>query len=179
MTMIGYVMGPSGAGKDTLLALARRALEGSTILFAHRFVTRDAAAGHENFIGLSAREFETRARLDLFAFTWQAHGLRYGISREIELWRDAGCRVVVSGSRAHFTSALMQRQDVTPILITAPPEILAERLRRRGREDEAAQAERLARAAAFEIDHPRLVRIVNDAAPEAGASRLVQALRAL
>src|SRR5690606_30537832 len=63
MTMIAYVMGPSGAGKDTLLALARQALEGGTILFAHRFVTRDAAAGHENFIGLSAREFEARARL--------------------------------------------------------------------------------------------------------------------
>ena len=83
--MIAYVMGPSGAGKDTLLVLARRELAGSTILFAHRFVTRSADAGHENFIALSEQEFALRARLGLFAFDWQAHGLRYGVSREIEL----------------------------------------------------------------------------------------------
>ena len=179
MSVIAYVMGPSGAGKDTLLALARRELAGSTILFAHRFVTRDAAAGHENFISLSQEEFALRARLDLFSFTWQAHGLRYGISREIELWQTAGCRVVISGSRAHFTTQLMDRTDIAPILITAPAQVLAERLRRRAREDDAAQSERLARATALQIDHPRLVRIDNDGAPEDGAARLVQALRAL
>lgn len=177
--MIAYVMGPSGAGKDTLLVLARRELAGSTILFAHRFVTRSAAAGHENFIALAEEEFALRARLGLFAFDWQAHGLRYGVSREIELWAQAGCHVVVSGSRAHFLAQLGQRADVTPVLITAPAALLAQRLRQRGREDEAAQAERLTRAARFDIDHPRLIRIVNDATPEQGAARLVQALRGL
>jgi ribose 1,5-bisphosphokinase len=176
---IAYVMGPSGAGKDTLLDLARRELAGSTILFAHRFITRDAAAGHENFIGLSPEEFALRARLDLFAFAWEAHGLRYGISREIELWRKTGCSVVISGSRAHFAQNLMQRQDVTPIRITAPPELLAGRLRQRAREDEAAIALRLQRAAAFQIAHPRLIEIVNNDAPQDAAARLTEALRAL
>lgn len=175
---IAYVMGPSGAGKDTLLALARRALEGDTILFAHRFITRQAAAGHENFIALSEAEFALRDRLNLFTLTWDAHGLRYGLGREIELWQTAGCTVVVSGSRGHFLKSLTRRQDVTPILITAPPEMLAERLRRRGREDAAAIHERLARAQAFTVDHPRLAMIVNDGAPEKGAMRLVEALRA-
>lgn len=175
---IAYVMGPSGAGKDTLLVLARRALEGSTILFTHRFITREATAGHENFIALSDTEFALRLRLNLFALTWDAHGLRYGVGREIELWQAAGCKVVVSGSRAHFLKTLTRRQDVTPILITAPPEMLAERLRRRGREDAAAINERLARAKAFTVEHPRLARIVNDGAPEKGATRLVEALRA-
>jgi len=175
---IAYVMGPSGAGKDTLLALARRALGGSTILFAHRFITREATAGHENFIALSDAEFALRDRLNLFALTWDAHGLRYGVSREIELWQVAGCTVVVSGSRAHFLETLAQRQDVTPILITAPRDMLAERLHRRGREDTAAMSERLARARTFAIEHPRLVRIVNDTTPEAGATQLVEALRA-
>lgn len=179
MTTIAYIMGPSGAGKDTLLALARRELAGSKVLFAHRFVTRDAAAGHENFIGLSPEEFALRHRIGLFAFDWQAHGLRYGVSREIELWQAAGCKVVVSGSRAHFVERLAGRKDVTPVVITAPPEILAERLRRRGREDDADQAKRLARAAAFAIDHPRLVRIMNDGTPEAGGTLLAQALRGL
>jgi len=174
---IAYVMGPSGAGKDSLLALARRTLDGSAILFAHRFITRDAAAGHENFIALSDGEFALRDRLNLFVLTWEAHGLRYGIGREIELWQAAGCTVVVSGSRSHFLKGLTQRQDIAPILITAPPDILAERLRRRGREDVAAIRERLERAKAFTIDHPRLTRIVNDTAPETGAAQLVEALR--
>lgn len=174
---IAYVMGPSGAGKDTLLSLARRALEGSTILFAHRFITREATAGHENFIALSEAEFALRDRMALFALTWDAHALRYGVSREIELWQAAGCTVVVSGSRAHFLQILARRQDVTPILITAPPEMLADRLRRRGREDAAAMRERLQRS--FAIEHPRLTLIVNDRSPEAGAARLVEALRAI
>jgi ribose 1,5-bisphosphokinase len=75
--------------------------------------------------------------------SWSAHGLEYGIGCEIEIWRERAAAIVVSGSRAHFRAAA--KPDWRPVLITARSEIIAERLAKRGREDQAAIAERLAR----------------------------------
>jgi len=172
---IAYVMGPSGVGKDTLLATARVSLEGKPVLFAHRYITR-AVRADENFISLSAAEFELRLRRDLFAMHWRAHGAAYGIGREIELWQRAGCLVVVSGSRAHFLAKLAHDPRVTPILVTAPPDVVAGRLRTRGREDEASIAERLARTKTFAIAHSRLIEIRNDGPVADAARHLTEAL---
>jgi ribose 1,5-bisphosphokinase len=175
---IAYVMGPSGVGKDPLLQGARASLAGEPILFAHRYITRPLHGG-ENFISLSEPEFELRRQHGLFAMQWQAHRTNYGIGREIELWQRAGCLVVVSGSREHFRARLASNPSVTPILITAPSDILAGRLRARGRDNAASIAERLARVSAFPISHPRLIEIRNDAALATATTRLVDALRAL
>lgn len=175
---IAYVMGRSGVGKDTLLKAARSRLAGEPILFAHRYITRPVHAD-ENFISLSAAEFELRRRRGLFAMHWQAYGNAYGIGREIGLWQRAGCLVVVSGSREHFLAKLAGDPAVTPILVTASPSVVADRLRARGRDDAPAIAQRLTRADAFAISHPRLVEIANDSAVEDGAGRLVGALRTL
>ena len=56
-----WLMGPSGSGKDSLLA-ELRLREQTQLLVAHRYITRDASAGSENHIALSEREFFTRAR---------------------------------------------------------------------------------------------------------------------
>jgi ribose 1,5-bisphosphokinase len=172
---IAYVMGPSGVGKDTLLGRARASLAGQPVLFAHRYITRPVH-GDENFVALSAAEFDLRLQRDLFAMHWQAHGASYGIGREIDLWRRAGCLVVVSGSRAHFLAELAHDPDITPILVTAPPDVLARRLRARGRDDEASIAERLARSGSFAIAHSRLIEIRNDAAIADAARILSEAL---
>jgi ribose 1,5-bisphosphokinase len=171
-----YVMGPSGAGKDTLLKHARARLAGSAILFAHRYITRAPVAGDENFISLTSQEFE--ARLDLFTFHWKAHGHCYGIGIEVERWRDMGRTVVVSGSREHFTEALLGRADIIPVLIIAPPEVLSARLAARGREDRDAIASRLERGAIAEADHPCLKRIENIGAPAEAGDRLAAVIRA-
>ena len=55
-----WLMGPSGAGKDSLLA-ALRQREHPQLLVAHRYITRPASAGSENHIALSEKEFFTRA----------------------------------------------------------------------------------------------------------------------
>lgn len=169
-------MGPSGAGKDTLLKHARARLAGSPILFAHRYITRTPIAGDENFISLSEREFE--ARLDLFAFHWAAHGNRYGIGIEVERWRERGRTVVISGSREHFVRDLTGRPDVLPVLVTAPAAILAARLAARGREDGQVAALRLWRSNTIETEHPRLVRIENTGTPAKAGDRLAAVIAA-
>lgn len=54
------LMGPSGSGKDSLLAELRQQ-EPAQLLVAHRYITRAANAGNENHIALSEPEFFTRA----------------------------------------------------------------------------------------------------------------------
>lgn len=172
-----YVMGPSGAGKDSVLARARALLAAdSSVVFAHRYITRLPDAAGENHVALSASEFALRRSHGLFAFHWLAHGNHYGIGREIHAWRRAGLGVVVSGSREHFQNVAGVDPDTYPVLITAPAERLRERLAMRGREDQAAAAQRLARSTAYEVHDPRLITITNDGPLEEAAAALVRAL---
>jgi ribose 1,5-bisphosphokinase len=173
-------MGPSGAGKDSVMDRARALLPpDAPVFFAHRYITRPADVGGENHIALSEAEFALRRDHGLFAFDWEAHGNRYGIGREIEAWRNAGLTVVVSGSREHFMKAGGIDGETHPVLITAPAERLAERLATRGREDGGAAAERLGRGEAHAISDPRLLTIVNDGALDAAAQAFVSLLARL
>jgi ribose 1,5-bisphosphokinase len=175
-----YVMGPSGAGKDSVLGRARALLAPEApVVFAHRYITRPAETSGENHVALSRTEFDLRRNHGLFAFHWQAHGNDYGIGREIYAWRKAGLTVVVSGSREHFQKVDSDDADTYPVLITASPERLAERLAGRGREDATAAAERLGRGAAYEVVDPRLITIVNDGALDVAAEAFVSLLATL
>lgn len=175
-----YVMGPSGAGKDSVLNRARALLAADApVVFAHRYITRSADAGGENHIALTAAEFALRRAHGLFAFHWQAHGNEYGIGREIHAWRRAGLTVIVSGSREHFQKVGGVDEDTCPVLVTAPAETLAGRLAMRGREDEAAASARLDRSTGYEVNDPRLVTIVNDGALDIAAQEFVSLLATL
>ncbi len=173
-----YVMGPSGAGKDTLLAHAKAHLQGTSVLFAHRYITRAADAGGENHVALQPEEFAWRETQGLFALAWHSHGLSYGIGREIDLWLTQGATVVVNGSRAHCGAACAAYPGSLIVLIEAQPEVLAKRLAARGREDEAQVRARLARQPAFEVpDGAQLMRIDNSGALADSAAVLTLALR--
>ena len=104
-----WLMGPSGSGKDSLLAELRQQ-EPAQLLVAHRYITRAANAGNENHIALSEPEFFTRAGQNLLALSWHANGFYYGVGVEIDLWLHAGFDVVVNGAgplRRFFTSHLL------------------------------------------------------------------------
>jgi ribose 1,5-bisphosphokinase len=174
-----YVVGPSGAGKDSLLRYVRDRL-GAThpIAFAHRYITRAAEAGGENHVALDAAEFQRRERAGAFAMSWDSHGQRYGIGVEIDHWLERGLDVVVNGSRAYLDQATARYPDLTVIWITAPAPVLHTRLHARGREAAEAVALRLARAEEF-VAPPgsNVIEIVNDAALDRAGEQLMQALR--
>src|SRR5260370_9046962 len=114
-----YVMGPSGAGKDSVMSRARALLPAEApVVFAHRYITRPVGAGGENHIALSPPEFALRRAHGLFAFHWQAHGNHYGIRRESYSWRTAGLTVVLSGSPEHFQQVARAEDHTPPRLIT-------------------------------------------------------------
>jgi ribose 1,5-bisphosphokinase len=171
-----YVMGPSGVGKDSVLAWVREHGVPLGVLCAHRYITRPAHAGGENHVALSTAEFHSREQRGLFALTWEAHGLHYGIGNEVAHWLAHGADVLVNGSRGAYAPARERFPTLRPVLITASPETIARRLTMRGRESEAAIAARIARRDAYPVPPDSIV-IHNDGClAEAGAS-LLQAIR--
>lgn len=169
-----YLIGPSGAGKDSLLNYCRHRLAGHpAVLFAHRYITRDARAGGENHVALSTEEFAAREAARLFALRWQSHGLDYGIGIEINQWLAKGITVVVNGSREYLGEARRLYPDLVPVWITVSPDVLRTRLQNRARESEAEIEARLARAALVPQSAHRGIVIANDGAlAEAGEALL-------
>jgi len=145
-----YVLGPSGAGKDSVIGYARERLGGDDrVLFAHRYITRPANAGGENHVALRPDEFAQRERAGLFALVWHRNGLSYGLGVEVEQWLAQGMDVVVNGSRSALPLAESRFPGLIPLWIGASPEVLAQRLAARGRESEVQIRHRLAEAGAF------------------------------
>ncbi|HWT39010.1 MAG TPA: phosphonate metabolism protein/1,5-bisphosphokinase (PRPP-forming) PhnN [Paraburkholderia sp.] len=174
-----YVVGPSGAGKDSLLHFAREHVAGTPVVFAHRYITRET--GHnENHIALTREEFAARSAQGLFALEWSSHELHYGIGIEIDAWLERGCTVVVNGSRAYLARALKRYQHLEVVHIHAAPHILAQRLSARGRETAEQVAARLARQAPFALpDGAHLTHIDNSGSLEEAGRAFVDVLKGI
>jgi len=166
--MLVLVVGPSGAGKDTLLTMARTALADDTrFRFVRRVITRSAEAGGEDHEPVSDIEFAARN----FILSWEAHGLRYGIPADVADDIARGTVVVANVSRSIIAEAAT-RFPVRVIEVTAPAEVLGARLSARGRESAADVAQRLARR--IPLPHGiDLTTIVNESLPEVGAEQLL------
>lgn len=170
--MIIAIVGPSGAGKDTLIRGALRVRPDLRLI--RRVITRPSEAGGEDFDGVTPEVFVHRQVRGDFALTWEAHGLSYGIPKDQVT--DPG-DVLFNGSRAALPLAARIFPGLRAILITAPDIVLATRLAARGRETAQDIRERLSRAT-FEM--PRGIAfqtVINDASPEIGTTRLLAALQ--
>jgi ribose 1,5-bisphosphokinase len=168
------VVGPSGAGKDTLLGLAKSACaEDDNVVFPRRVVTREASISEDN-LQLSADEFRQALARGDFAMHWEAHGHSYGLPRTIDDDIRAGRSVVVNVSRTLIDAARRAYAHVTVIAITAPPEVLAERLKMRARGTDGRFEQRLSRT--VDTSAPD-VTILNVGRPEDHARRLVRAIK--
>lgn len=162
------VVGPSGAGKDTLIDAARaRLADNPGIRFARRLVTRPAGAGEAHGT-LTPEEFA--AHRPRFALSWDAHGLSYALGEDVAQWLRSGETVIANGSRATLPLARARFSRLLVVHVTAPADIRARRLAARGRETEGDILERLSRAPV--LDTVPDMEIENVGTPEDGGRRL-------
>jgi ribose 1,5-bisphosphokinase len=139
------VVGPSGAGKDTLIGLAKAACaEDRNIVFPRRVITRQASVSEDNE-EVSAGTFQEALARDEYAVHWQAHGHRYALSRAVDDELRAGHTVVANVSRTVIAAMRRAYTSVVVVSITAPPNVLAERLAMRGRGSDGRIEQRLQR----------------------------------
>lgn len=165
------VVGPSGAGKDTLLGAAQKMLGGNgSIVFPRRAVTR-ASSAFENNEAITREDFDRAVAAGAYALWWRAHDHGYGITRAIDEEIGAGRIVVVNVSRTVIGDARQRYQRVAVVLITAPADVLAARLAARGRESDSDLGGRLQRASLGTEIEPDLM-ICNVGAVEDGALQL-------
>jgi ribose 1,5-bisphosphokinase len=169
------VVGPSGAGKDTVIAGAKAACaHDPNLVFPRRVVTRTATSA-EDHDSLDDAGFERALADGDFAFWWQAHGLRYGIPRSVDDDIRAGRTVVCNVSRGVVADLRARYAQVVAILITAPAAILTERLAGRSRASDGSLAERIKRNEAY-ADFPADLTIDNSGAPQAAVRKLLDAI---
>nr|WP_282568269.1 phosphonate metabolism protein/1,5-bisphosphokinase (PRPP-forming) PhnN [Bosea thiooxidans] len=174
------VVGPSGAGKDTLMEAGRAGLAGDArFRFARRLITRPAMAGAEDHDSCDEAAFRTAEAQGELALSWRAHGLSYGIPATELSGIAMGAVVIVNISRRAIAAAEELAERVVVLNITAPVPVLAQRLAARGRESEAEIAARLAREAPLTAERAEVVTIMNDRSVAEAAEELVTVLRGL
>ncbi|MCJ8024553.1 phosphonate metabolism protein/1,5-bisphosphokinase (PRPP-forming) PhnN [Shinella yambaruensis] len=170
------VVGPSGAGKDSVMSYAARHFAGEPRLgFVRRVITRPPDAGGEAHEAVDAAGFQARAAAGAFAVSWDAHGLSYGIPRETLDQLSEGMTLVANGSRSALPAFAAAYGRLKIVQITARADILAARLAARGRESAEAIARRLDRAVP-EIAAADTVVIDNSGALEEAGDAFVRLL---
>lgn len=172
------VVGPSGAGKDTLLDGARARL-GAAFHFPQRLITRAADAGGEDHEAVTPERFDALEQEGALALSWRAHGLCYGVRASAADRLLAGRHLVVNVSRSILDDARATFPRVRVFSVTVPETRLRQRLRARRREGAEEIEARIARAAAFRVEGEDVTEIANDTDPETGIVRFVAALEAV
>jgi ribose 1,5-bisphosphokinase len=170
------VVGPSGAGKDTLLGVAKAACaDDRTVVFPRRVITREASASEDNDEVSIGTFQEALARGD-YAMHWEAHGHCYALSRAMKDEIRSGRTVVANVSRTVIGAARRAYADVVVVLITAPPNVLAERIAMRARSSDGIAENRLRRTVEDASAVPD-VTIVNTGSAEYHARQLVRIIK--
>ncbi len=178
MSRLIYTMGPSGAGKDSLLAWLKENLpEQAPVHWARRTITRPVQAHGEQHESVDCAEFLYLLKHHAFALHWQANGLHYGVRHSELEPLEKGLWVLVNGSRAYLPHALERRPGMTVLHITASADILRQRLLARGRETPQEIEARVLRNEAL-LAQPTHIEIHNDESiAQAGAQLLHQLQR--
>ncbi len=170
------VVGPSGAGKDTLIGLARAACaDDGRIVFPRRVVTREPSSFEDNE-QVSLEAFAQAQAQGEFATHWEAHDHCYALRRAIDDQIGAGRAVVANVSRTVVATMRRAYADVVVVSITAPPEVLGQRLAARARGSDGQIADRLRRAVDDAAAAPD-VTIMNVGSAEDHALELLRAIR--
>lgn len=176
-----YVIGPSGAGKDSLLNWLRaHGLAEAPVHWVRRTIDRPSTSEGEAHESVSWAEFQALKQAQQFAMHWNANEHHYGI-RHTELqplkkqeW------VFMNGSRAYLPTAASLFPGLTVLHITAEIEVLKHRLVSRGRETLAAIEQRLQRTPPLQLPPGcGFIEFHNHAPLDTSGPQLLQALARL
>jgi ribose 1,5-bisphosphokinase len=138
------VVGPSGVGKDSVMAGLCEAMP--RLHLVRRVITRAPALGGEDYDAVSVPEFEDLVENGAFAVHWRAHGLHYGIPITVRYQLGKGTDCLANFSRKALAEAAETFPNFLVLNISATPQTLAHRLSARGRETEEEISKRLAQA---------------------------------
>lgn len=170
------VVGPSGAGKDTLIDGARDVCsDDPTVVFPRRVVTRPPSAAEDND-AMTPEDFNQAVADGAFALWWEAHGNRYGIPASIDDAIRNGRTVVCNVSRTIIGAARQRYAHVAVVLITAPQTVLETRLATRSRASDGSLSDRIRRSADLQGCDADFV-MQNTGRPAVGIRRLMNAIR--
>ena len=140
------LVGPSGVGKDTVME-AMKAYR-SDISLVKRHITRPPDPLGEDHYAITNEEFGKALDQQKFVLAWTAHGLSYGISFEAFHKLNDGHDMLINLSRSVLEKADRVFGRLIVINLSASPEILLHRLKKRGREPAWDIEERLQRSIA-------------------------------
>ncbi len=161
------------------MAGAEKALAGDDrYVFARRVITRPGDAPGENHMEAAVKDFAGRGAAAAFLLSWRAHDAEYGISARLGDDLAAGRHVVANVSRGVIAEAVSRYPPVQVIEVAAPFAERVERLVERGREDNGAIADRLARRPATLPAGTQPITVANDGDLETGVRRFLAALGA-
>jgi ribose 1,5-bisphosphokinase len=125
---------------------------------------------------MSLGAFQEAVERGAFAINWEAHGHCYALSRAIDDDIRAGRTVIANVSRTVIGAMHRAYAEVVVIAITAPPEILANRLASRGRSSDGKIEQRLGRMVDDDSAKPD-VTIVNMSSAEYHARQLMRIIK--
>jgi ribose 1,5-bisphosphokinase len=176
-----YFMGPSGAGKDSLLAWLRQQLPAhAPVHWARRTISRPPDPAGEQHEDVSPEAHAALQAAGGFALHWQANGLAYGVRRSELDALAQGRWLFVNGSRAYFPQALQRYPALVAVHITASAGVLRERLLARGRETPAQVEARVQRALQFQTPAGVAgIEVRNDTRIDDAGRQLLQGLQRL
>jgi guanylate kinase len=144
------IAGPSGSGKSTVIGrlLADRSLPLHLSVSATTRPPRDKEVDGVDYHFWSREQFESQADAGAFLECAEVHGNWYGTLRsEVDDYRRRGVGVVLDiDVQGAETVRRLYPESLSIFLCTSCWEAYEQRLRRRGTEDEATIARRLATA---------------------------------
>lgn len=174
-----YVVGPSGAGKDSVLeGLSRYLPHDPKRHWARRTITRPPQMQGEQHEPMERHAFAQSLQRGDFALHWSANGLSYGIRHgELAPLMNDGW-VFINGSRGHVSTLLAVFPKATVVHVTASQEMLRHRLKARGRESDDDIQARLDRSVQLSLP-PNTIEVRNEGALQDCVQEMARALRKL
>jgi ribose 1,5-bisphosphokinase len=173
------VVGPSGAGKDSLIGRAKAHLAGNPRFhFPQRIITRPPDATEQS-ASVTLDDFQAAAESGALALSWGAHGLFYGIPAAVLRELEQGNHVIANISRAVIPELPIRFKRSAVVLVNADADVLQQRLAARGRESSDDRNARLKRAIALPMSVSPDVVVENNGSLEAAVEAFINALQRL